>query len=147
MKNILLPKNEFANSLHRKGYTDAVLYNQRTYTRLNIFGVHSCLCEHIYLTTSLVPYFPWLPRHVLSFSVLRSLSTLRNLTTIFFGLPPGPTPADLTLYCKTVDNDWGSDSSPAFPIPWFSLASQVQSRESSITVSKNKGVPRVGIGC
>lgn len=46
-------------------------------------------CERMCLTASLVPYFPRLPSHMLPYiSVLCFTSTLRNLTAIFFRLPP-----------------------------------------------------------
>lgn len=89
-----------------------------------------------------MPYYPWLPSHVLPCPLSHFLSTLRNLTVITFGLPPSLIPADLIL---TVDNGWGSCSSLAFPIPCSAHLSRWNA-QGSITTSKPKAVPRVEEG-
>lgn len=143
MKKIWLPKNEVANRSLQKRLQKAVLYNQRTHIRLHVFAVHSCsMCTYMF-DCKFGASSPWLPGHVLPFSVLCFISTLKNLTAIFFGLPPGPLPADSTLYY----NRWQwlglwlqqiLDLGSAQPGRW--------NAESSITVRKHKDIPRVGLG-
>lgn len=114
----------------QKRLQNAVLYNQRTSIRLTDFAVHSCfLCTYMF-DCKFGAIFPLATRPraaVLSCFI----STLKTPTAMFFGLPPGLPPADLTLYY----NRW----------QWLGLCLQHfsnldpaqqgrQSAESSITV-------------
>lgn len=76
---------------------NAVLYNQRTSTRLTGFAVHSCfLCTYMF-DCKFGAIRPLATRpHAADLS--RFVSTRRTPTAVFFGLPPGPPPADLTSY-------------------------------------------------
>lgn len=144
MKKIVLPKEEVANPSLWKRLQNAVLYNQRTYTRLKRFCCPPLFYVYLCVWLQVRCHMP------LGYQATccRSLSSVSQahwkVSAPFFGLPPGSPPAD-SMCIIAVDNDWGL--TPASLVPWSSPARQAECREQYYckkTQRHNQALGRAG---
>lgn len=143
MKKIVLPKEEVANPSLWKRLQNAVLYNQRTYTRLNVFAVHPCfMCTYVFdCKFGAICLLATRPRAAVLCPLFHKHT---EVSAPFFGLPPGSPPAD-SMCIIAVDNDWGL--TPASLVPWSSPARQAECREQYYckkTQRHNQALGRAG---
>ena len=140
---MVLPENEVANPSLQQRLQNAVLYNQRTYLRLNVFCCPLLFYVYIRVWLQVRCHMPCGSQATCCRSLSRFPSTLKNLTAPFFGLPPGPPPADLTRF----RNRW--QRLGLWSPPFLSFGPAQPGRwdaESSITLRKHREKPRVGLG-
>lgn len=84
------------------------------------------LCVHTCLTASSVPYAPWLPGHVLPFSVLFHKHTEKSHSSVLW---PSTWPAACWLAVELEPLTVTGALTPAFLVPWSRPSRQVGCRE------------------